>query len=190
MKILALDLSSTRVGWAIGDALAERPLLHAWLVRREGQSFFTAAGNIGCYLRDLCALEKPDVIAVEDYTKPEGQPSGPAGEAAILARGAVQALAFCYGAGPVRAVAVAEARKFFCGKSSAHPPARPGHPKTSRQKKQDAYDTKKMIWDHGVGLGLIDPDMPQDFDKSDALAVWIWAACKFGDRPPPLILKP
>jgi len=189
MKILALDLSSKRVGWCLGDSLAERIRLSAWMVRREGQSFFTGTGNLGCYLRDLLSLEKPDLIAVEDYTKPEGQPSGEAAEAAILARGALQALAFCYGITPVRAVAVAEARKAFCGKSTAHPPPKRGEYRSARTKKQYTYDTKKMIWDHGVALGLIPEDLPQDFDKSDALAVWSWAACKFGDRPPPFLLK-
>lgn len=189
MKILALDLSSKRVGWCLGDSAASSVTLGAWMVRREGQSIATAAGNLGCYLRDIVSLEAPELIAVEDYTKPEGQPSGDAAEAAMLSRGALQGIAFCYGVRPVRAVAVAEARKHFCGKSTAHPAAKKGEYRSARTRKQYSWDTKKMVWDQGVALGLIPEDLPQDFDKSDALAVWIWAASKFASRPPPFILK-
>jgi hypothetical protein len=63
MLILALDIA-TRTGYAIGPA-GEKPRTGAVRLRKPDEPLTVGSNNIGYFLKDLCVLDKPDLIAYE-----------------------------------------------------------------------------------------------------------------------------
>ena len=187
MKILALDLASS-CGWTFGNSLVEIPTIQRWQLRREGQSLHQASCNLGCSLRDLFELGCPDQVWCEQYLDPAAHPDSDSVKIALLLRGAVDAVASCYDI-PVREVNVSSARISFCGKATFYPSRRAGSgPKPGWMIVRDLRANKQMIWDAAVRQGYFGAGETPQFDRSDSLCVWSYAACRVGGRAPPLVL--
>ncbi|MDP2358669.1 MAG: hypothetical protein Q8M31_21800 [Beijerinckiaceae bacterium] len=171
MKIIALDLGSSRTGFACGVA-GGHIRVEAWLLRRRGDAVRQAARNLGRTLRDNIQFENPDLIAVEDFLNPEAIKSPDAVIASLLMHGAVESIAGLWGI-PVMSTAPGTIRKHFCGKASALP--RSAGPKTSRQKAEAREATKQMVLKRAITLRYLPRDCV-DYDKADACAIFDHAA--------------
>ena len=53
---------------------------------------------------------------------------------------------------------------------------------------RDLRANKQMIWDAAVRQGYFGAGETPQFDRSDSLCVWSYAACRVGGRAPPLVL--
>lgn len=148
--IAAFDLA-TLTGYAIGRA-GERPRFGTWRLKTPDDEPERASRNLGCQLRDLFSIEKPDIVAYEAAISAGGMlRMGNASHTAgmlLQLPGALQAICGCYG---VRAVKknVQNVRKNFVGK---------GRPD----------DPKRAVLDQCRVLGF---DVKDD-NAADALAIW------------------
>jgi len=169
-KALALDLAGL-TGYCVGVA-GETPRVGTWRLRKRGQTSEDAARNLGCLLRDMFVLDLPDIIFAEDFMSLAAQLSADSGEMALRLHGALDAVAGAYGI-PVRRTSAATIRVHFIGKATAHPPRKRGDPpRTARQKAQMREDTKRLVWRRAVQLGYIARGETEQFDISDAIAVF------------------
>lgn len=167
---LALDLAACS-GYCVGVA-GEMPRVGTWRLRKRGQTSEDAARNLGCLLRDMFVLDLPDIIFAEDFMSLAAQLSAESGEMALRLHGALDAVAGAYGI-PVRRTAAATIRVHFIGKATAHPARKQGEPpRTARQKAQMREDTKRLVWKRAVQLGYVERGAVEQFDISDAIAVW------------------
>ena len=146
-----------------------------------------ASRVLGCRLRDLFEVDRPEQVWVESYLDPTAHPNSASIKIALLLRGAVDAVTSCYDI-PLFEVDVSRARIAFCGKATAVPPRKPGSStKSSWQAAKDRIATKQMIWNAAVHQGYFDAGQRENFDMADSVCVWSYAACKAG-RTPPLVL--
>lgn len=186
MRILALDLAAS-CGWATGIA-GETPRASVWRLRKKGQDTETAARNLGVFLRDLFVLETPDLIAAEDFMSLAAQLSAASGEMALRLHGALDAVAGAYGI-PVRRTGAATIRCHFIGQSTALPARKRNEPPRTAKQKADAREaTKRMVFKRAQALGYIERGAAENFDMSDALAVWDYAAATFARASRPLVM--
>lgn len=186
----AFDLAA-RTGWAMGP-VGGRPEVGVHLFHQPGAQPEDAAAKVGCFMRDRLARERPNLIGIERYLNPMAHRSADTVVLALLMRGAVEAVASCYGV-PVMDADVATVRKHFCGYATAHRGGRRPAGLTDRQererKAQMRDDTKAMVIARAVALGYL-PRGSEDADKADASAVWdYFAATEFGRSARPLALN-
>jgi hypothetical protein len=190
MLILALDLA-TRTGWVMGEADAPPPdlTISGWRLRRTGQGPEVAAANLACYLRDLFSVSGvPDLICVEAFMRPEAMMSADAAILAIALHFVVQGIAGAYGV-RVESVTAQTIRVHFCGRASANPPRKKGQPRrTSREAAADREATKNMVWKRAVALGYFPRAEAPDYDRSDASAVFDYAAATYARATRPFAL--
>jgi hypothetical protein len=183
-KLLALDCA-TKTGWALGEPEV-MPAVSSW--RLKGETPHDKARRLAAHLRDLCMIGDISKIAVEDAMRPEAYLSDDVTVLTFLLHGAVDAVAGCYDI-PVFRAPAQTIRKHFCGRASANPPRRAGSPaKTPRQRQIDREETKKMVWARAVALGYFSRGEVPDYDKSDAVAVFDWAAHNVARAVRPLAL--
>jgi hypothetical protein len=188
MKLLSLDLAR-KTGVSYGDASCAKPQSFSVELYREGGGYHDGAGKLGVYLNEWLQVNGVDAIAVEDIMDPAAQHSHHAIISGILYAGVVHGLASNYDV-PVYRVKVASARKHFCGRATAHPPRRPGTPQKSEwQIKRDREDTKNMVWRRCVQLGYVGAGDRIDYDRSDSLCIWDYAAHTVCRATRPLVLN-
>jgi hypothetical protein len=134
-------------------------------------------------MRDLIAVNgKPDAIGVEDYLNPAAQRSADAAITALELRGALEAIAACYGL-PVYEARADTVRVHFCGQKSATKATRGGPPKTSRQRDEERLATKRMVNRQAVLMRYLPADN-LDYDKADACALFDYlSVVQFKCRP-------
>lgn len=191
MKLLAFDLGSHKTGWALGQPGCPRPTISVWRVRRLGQTREEAVADFSRRLRDLLDLETSvEKIAVEKYLDPMAQPETEQVISSLLMHGALRGVAAGYDI-PVYEETVAKIRVHFIGRPTAVPARRRGAPpKSKRQVRIDREATKDLVWKQAVTLGYFERGETPSWDKSDAVAVWDWAAATLCRAPRPFAFDP
>jgi len=151
MMILAVD-AATKSGFALGR-VGETP--RAWSQRLKGgdDEPERAFKKMGIALRDLFALEKPDLVVIEQHMLFAGNGQSTAKTGYLLQGLVASVFAIC---GPysvkARLAAPQTVRRHFVGR------ARPDDP-------------KREVLDRCKALGWVAPDF-KDMDATDAAAVW------------------
>lgn len=151
------------------------PRVEAVTLRGTKDGAIVQARNLGCFLRDRFALDKPDMIVVESAMNPAASKSADATIAQLLCHGALHALAGCYGI-EVRTVAASTARSHFCGQASAAP--RRTQRRTQKQARDDREATNRMVVKRAILLGYL-PHGSDDWDKASAAALYDHASAHF-----------
>lgn len=152
--ILALDLA-TVCGFCVGK-VGEKPRFGTWRLKTADDDPARAARNLGCNLRDLFAVEQPDVVVIEAPMSAGAMLNK--GNASYTADfmwrlvGSVDAVAGCYGIRKVEAN-VQRVRKAVLGT------ARPQDPKLAVKR-------------HLKTLGF----EVHDHNAADAIALFLWQA--------------
>lgn len=172
MRLLALDIA-TSTGWAYGPADG-KPLSGSVRLKRPQEPREVAPGNLGAFLRDRfddwhAMGMLPDLIFVEDFLNPVAQPSADAAIVQLMCHGAMHSEAAQWGIKVEKAMP-ATIRRHFVGQARVAK----GGPK-------DAI--KRLVRDRCALLGYVDK-LCVDFDRTDALAAWDYAAHLFGRRRP------
>jgi len=153
MKILALDLSFTNTGWALG-APGQTPINDSLHFAKRGSRNADHFAGFHHWLTLHLAEHDPDIVAIEGPLAPSFMRGHTTTDTARALMGliAVAELA-THEFGDVREHAVSTIRQFFLG--------------TSKIKSRDA---KQMTFDRCVQLGW----KPKDKDAADALALWAY----------------
>jgi hypothetical protein len=164
MLIMALDIA-TYCGFAIGRA-GQIPASGTVRLKKLGDPAHVAAFNMRCFLRDRVALERPDLVVIEDYLNPNFQKGA---AAVVLSIGChFVARAECM-ARSIRCetVAPASVRKHFCGAANAG----------------ERSATKRMVVQRARALGYVPKDCTDD-NRCDAVALWDYAVAHFARATP------
>ena len=192
-RVIALDLAEHRTGWAEGPSDAY-PKFGVVQLRGRDERSEDAAATLACWLRDRFEQERPDLVAIEHYlriTAMQGFTTAAIVEAQIGLSFVVRAVAACYGI-PVRAPEVKAIREFFCGAATAAPIRRGPNglrrKRTNKERSQDSDATKRMVWARAVLLGYLPKDLAFEGNISDAIALFDFAANRWGGRIPSLCL--
>lgn len=135
-------------------------------LRRHGQPIEVAVGNMGCWLRDVFALDRPDLIVIEAYMHPKAQPSGDVIISSISFDGAIRGKAACYGI-RVETVAADTHRKHFTGKG------RTG----------DRTETNLMVLRQAIAVGYVPRDS-RDWDRANACSIFDFASYHYARKTP------
>ena len=166
MLTMTLDLA-TNTGFAIGPA-GQIPRSGTVRLKKREDEQSRAARNLGCFLRDTFALERPDILVYEAALPAAAMLGmGNASETADMAWqlvGVVEAICGCYG---VRTIAanVQTVRKHFTGR------ARWG----------DRSSAKHAVIDRCHLLGYF-PRNCRDDNRADACALFDWAAATYAPK--------
>jgi hypothetical protein len=174
MILQAID-PGKQMGVATGRA-GSIPRIEAVTLRGTKDPVEVQARNLGCFLRDRWALEKPDIVIIEATDNPAAYPSADAALSQIYCHGAVQALAGCYGI-RVEKVAASTARVHFCGKASAA--VRGKGPRTPQQKRDDREATNNMVLRRAIALRYL-PHGSTNYDKASAACLFDFASATYG----------
>lgn len=177
MKLWALDLGNT-AGYAEG-LVGEMPsAVHSVSLKRGQTTPEGVARNLGCFLRDRAVWGDPDLICVEHYMQPAGQPSDDVTITHMLLHGAL--LGF---AGPrgirVEAPYTQTVTKHFCGQATAKLSVT--YTSESKRKAAMREAKKRMVLARAITLGML-PRTCTDFDKADACALFDFAAATYARR--------
>lgn len=190
MHILAFDLAR-KCGVAYGDERCEKPRSFSFPLYSEGvkEGYYFGAGKLGEFLNEWIQVNVVDAIVCEKFMDPAAQDNQAAIISGLIYQGAILGVAKNYDI-PVHMVPVASARKDFCGRSTAHPPRKPGTPHlTQRERERRREDTKKMVWDRCAQIGYVDRGDTPDYDRSDALCIFSWAIGHIARAPRALMLS-
>ena len=157
MRILALDISKTGTGVAIGEA-TEPP--RSFVASFTGATRGHVGANYAKWLRDLLRVEKPAMVVFEAPLM-RAAAKGSAESMRLLIGLAFQTEVMC----AIRGIAahechVASWRKHFLGHGYPHDP------------KQAALNM----------CGLLGWDTGGSHDRAEACGVWTWAHFTHGDR--------
>lgn len=170
MIILALDIATT-TGWAYGRAgAATAPRSGSVRLKRPQEPQEVAPFNLHCFLRDRfeewgAFNELPELVFIEHYLNPVAQPSADAAIMQLYGHGAAQAFIRSYGI-RVEMAMPSTIRKHFVG-----------HGKAPKGSKPD--EIKRLVRDRCVALRYVERTCA-DFDRTDALAAWDYAAAVYG----------
>jgi hypothetical protein len=178
MLVWSID-PGKRMGVASGIA-GQMPRIEAVTLRGTKDPTEVQARNLGCFLRDRWAIDKPDLVVVESTDNPAAYPSADSALSQIYCHGALQALAGCYGV-RVEKVAASTARVHFCGKASAA--ARGKGPRTPQQRREDREATNNMVLRRAIALRYL-PHGTNDWEKSSAACLFDYAVRHFCRVPP------
>lgn len=160
MKILALDIA-TVTGYAIGVA-GEIPRSGSVRLKKSIDHLFVAPFNMGCFIRDIFALDKPDLVAIEHFLNPIAQKSADAIILQLMCFGAAIYVCMSHGV-RIQTAMPATIRKHFCGAANAGKRA----------------DTKRMVLNRAKSLRYIPADCTDD-NRADACALFDYASAIFG----------
>ena len=178
MRILAIDIGN-RCGVAHGET-DDKPAIEAWKLRNNGDDAAEGARNFALALFDLVRWgPKPDLIAVENYLSPAVQRSADVVEAALLAHGALEAVAAVEGVKLAR-VPVNAIRRHFIGTATVSR----GGQRSPRQRYEDRKALNTLVVERCIRLGYLTRDAAPDWDKAAAAALWDYCAVSFAKRPP------
>jgi hypothetical protein len=164
VRIAALDIA-TVCGFAFGDAGAI-PQSGSVRLKRPGEPPEIAAFNMRAFLRDRFTLERFDLLAIEHFLNPAAQKSA---DAVILQL-------MCFG------VAVAEGMARGMRIEAPHPSTIRAH-FIGAAHKGARKDTKAAVLTRAKVLGYVPRDC-RDTDRSDACAVFDFAAATYARVPP------
>ncbi len=159
MKIFTLDIA-TVTGYAIGVA-GEIPRSGAVRLKKSIDHVFMAPFNMGCFLRDMFVMDKPDIVVIEHFLNPVAQKSADAIILQLMCFGA--AIYVCMSKGlRIETVMPATVRKHFCGVANAG----------------NRADTKRMVLSRAKALRYVPFDCVDD-NRADACAIFDYAAATF-----------
>lgn len=176
MKILSLDLA-LKMGWAWGET-GEIPTSGS--VQFSGGAL--GAGELGIWLRDHRRERGlPDLIILEAFMNPAGQPNVGPIVSGLRFNGAVHAIAGVYGV-KVAEVAASTIRKAVCGRAHAAGDVSPLTPKY-RLREAQRKATKAMVIKTMILRGII-PTGCTDDNRADAACGWVYAEAVYGRRAP------
>jgi len=186
MRILALDLGSTKTGFAIGEAGSMPERNGSVKLRKSTQDAEFALSEVGKFLRDqffMFEASRPDVVIVEDFLSKLTQGGSNARTIMVLGQmhGAVRGVAGLWGI-DVRAVHGNTIKKHFIGAISAAPKTKGGA--TARARQEARQKTKEAIFARAVTLGYIPRGANYDEDRADACAVFDYASAVMFRMPP------
>ena len=165
--IVALDLAIA-AGFAIGRA-GERPRSGSVRLKKRGETERVAWRNLGCFLRDQFAFERPELVVYEAALDPAAMREiGNSSHTVAMQWGHVAAVEAICGPLGVRtqAVNVQTVRKHFTGR------ARWG----------DRDEAKRAVIERCWMLGYFGRDCA-DHDRADACAALDYACAVYGRRP-------
>jgi len=165
--IFALDLA-TRTGFAVGTA-GSMPRSGAMILKAKGDDQSVAFGNLIAWLNSEWSKERPDLVVFEAPLHLGGFQMTGNSEASVMNAYGMRAvtMGLCNRFGlPFEKVYAQTVRKHFLGRANA------GNRK----------DTKAAVVLRAQLLGYI-PRICMDEDRSDACAIWDYAAAKFGKTP-------
>ncbi|MFO1150974.1 MAG: hypothetical protein U1E62_21575 [Alsobacter sp.] len=175
MIVLALDIG-TNTGWAHGKVGGNNPPPISGSVRlkRTHEPHEVAPFNLHCFLRDRFEEwavfgQLPDLAFLEHFLNPVAQPSADAAIMQLQGHGAAQAFLRSHGI-RVEMAMPATIRKHFIGTAKV--------PKGS-----PAGEIKRLVRNRCAQLGYCPRDCT-DYDRTDALAAWDYAAHVFGRAQP------
>jgi hypothetical protein len=178
MLVWSID-PGKRMGVASGIA-GQMPRIEAVTLRGTKDPTEVQARNLGCFLRDRWAIDKPDLVVVESTDNPAAYPSADAALSQIYCHGALHALAGCYGV-RVEKVAASTARAHFCGKASAA--TRGKGPRTPQQRREDREATNNMVLRRAIALRYL-PHGCTDWEKAAAACIWDYACAHYARAQP------
>lgn len=171
--IVALDIA-TNTGWSVGRPSDARPISGSVRLKKPEDIPQVAFRNMERFmletiLKGHCFGEEPALVVYEAPINPGAMMNmGNGADAVILAWGLVGALEASVGRFGLRSEAanVQTVRKHFTGV------ARHGA----------RAEAKSAVIQRCRTLGYMKPDDRADDNRADALAVWDWAAHRFGKR--------
>lgn len=157
MMILAFDLSK-RTAWAMGRVGSDAaPMSGVWDIKHSERTE-ESSGLFGKNFRlHMKQYGIPDLICIEQYMNPTGQPSARAVISQMMLHGAAHAMAGVYSVNAVMPN-VGQVRKHFCGQATSG-------------EGRDA--TKNMVLRRAIQLRYL-PTGCTDDDRADACALWDW----------------
>lgn len=168
MLILALDLG-TRTGFALGVA-GRTPESSSVTLKKPSEAHEVAARNLARFLRDHTTGRRPDLIAVEHYQQPGGQPSDAAVISSLLLAGALHGFAGTHDI-QIEAPYPSSIRKHFLGRANFG----------------DRKVTNQAVVARSVALRYL-PVGCDDWDRANACAVFDYACAHYARRLPTLVL--
>jgi Holliday junction resolvasome RuvABC endonuclease subunit len=166
---MALDLAVT-TGFAIGDA-GKIPRSGSVRLKRPKDEYAIAAFNLLAFLRDTFTLDRPDLVAIEDFMHPSRQKSAAAVILSLMLFGVAVAVCRSYGV-RVETPNVNTIRLHFCGAANAGARA----------------DTKAMVIRRATLLGYI-PRGCADNNRADACAAFDFASAHYARVQPRELVK-
>jgi hypothetical protein len=165
--VLALDLS-VNTGFAIGCA-GERPRSGSVRLKKRGETERIAWRNLGCFLRDQFAFERPELVVYEAALDPAAMRDiGNSSHTIAMQWGHVAAVEAICGPLGVRtlAVHVQTVRRHFTGRA--------------RWGERD--EAKRAVVERCWMLGYFGRDCA-DHNRADACAAFDYACAVYGRRP-------